>query len=54
MLVPKDKNADLKREYERRTANLNRQTKRAVVDIVRARLERENANGTVNEGENGE
>lgn len=38
---PKDRNSDLKREYERRMTKLNKQTKRAVVDIVRNRLEKE-------------
>ena len=37
----KDRNSDLKREYERRMTGLNKETKRAVVDIVRGRLESE-------------
>lgn len=40
---PKDRNSDLKREYERRMTLLNKQTRRAVVDIVRERLEKEAA-----------
>lgn len=42
MLAPKGQNADLKREYERRTAILQKQTRRAIVDIVRERLAAEN------------
>lgn len=34
-------NSDLKREYERRMTRLGKETRRSVVDIVRARLERE-------------
>ena len=41
LVEPKDKNSDLKREYERRMTILNKQTRRAVVDIVRERLENE-------------
>jgi hypothetical protein len=41
LIEPKDKNSDLKREYERRMTALNKQTRRAVVDIVRERLEKE-------------
>jgi hypothetical protein len=41
MVEPKDRNSDLKREYERRMSGLNKQTRRAIVDIVRERLERE-------------
>lgn len=40
-IEPKDKNSDLKREYERRMTTLSKQTRRAVVDIVRERLEHE-------------
>lgn len=36
-----ERNSDLKREYERRITGLNRQTKRAVVEIVRTRLDQE-------------
>lgn len=39
--VPSDKNSDLKREYQRRMTLLNKQTRRSIVDIVRARLEKE-------------
>jgi len=41
LVEPKDKNSDLKREYQRRMTTLNKQTRRAVVDIVRERLEDE-------------
>ena len=41
LVEPKDRNSDLKREYERRMSGLNKKTRRAVVDIVRERLERE-------------
>ena len=39
LLAPRDMNADLKREYEKRNALLAKSTKRAIVDIVRERLE---------------
>ncbi len=40
-MTTKGQNADLKREYERRTSLLHKQTKRAIVDIVRERLAQE-------------
>lgn len=43
LVEPKNRNSDLKREYERRMTLLNKQTRRAVVDIVRERLEKEAA-----------
>lgn len=43
LVEPKDRNSDLKREYERRMTLLNKQTRRAVVDIVRERLEKESS-----------
>lgn len=41
LVEPKDRNSDLKREYERRMTVLSKQTRRAIVDIVRERLENE-------------
>ena len=45
MITPKNRNSDLKREYERRSAILNRETRKSIVDIVKARIE--NSQGEV-------
>ena len=37
-LVPKKQNQDLKRDLQRRMVDLERQTKQAIVELVKARL----------------
>jgi hypothetical protein len=38
LVAPKGMNADLKREYEKRTRKLSKKTRRSIVDLVKARL----------------